>query len=91
MGTHRSATAAFLWKRLPNDLDRFGFKAIPGYLPGYMSLGDRYETDAMTSSDLQKVGAIWMLSWEDFARQVHNRELTFDVLNFSADQREVPP
>ena len=65
-----------------NNLDRFGFKAIPGFMPSYMSLGDRYETDAMTSGDLQKVGAIWMLSWEDLRRQVHNRELTFDVLNF---------
>ena len=65
-----------------NNLNRFGFKVIPGFMPSYMSLGDRYETDAMTSSDLQKIGAIWKLSWEDLHRQIQNKELTFDVLNF---------
>jgi anaerobic magnesium-protoporphyrin IX monomethyl ester cyclase len=68
--------------------ERFGFKAIPGYLPAYLSIGDRYETENLTTRDLRKIHNIWLLAFEELHQQVPNKELAFDLLNFLLSNEE---
>jgi anaerobic magnesium-protoporphyrin IX monomethyl ester cyclase len=78
----------FFGSAFEKNRDRFGFKSIQGYLPAYLSTGDRYETETLTGKDLKRIGAIWMLAWEDLRRQVQNKEAAFDVLNFLLTNEE---
>jgi anaerobic magnesium-protoporphyrin IX monomethyl ester cyclase len=63
------------------NAEKLGFKAIPGYLPSYLSLGDRYETEALTKRDFQKIRNLWFLALEEVRRDVQNREQPFNLLD----------
>jgi radical SAM superfamily enzyme YgiQ (UPF0313 family) len=78
----------FFGSAYEKNRDKFGFRPVPGYLPAYLSTGDRYETETLTSKDLKKIGAIWMLAWEYLRQQVRNKELAFEVLNFLLTNEE---
>lgn len=68
--------------------EKYGFKAIRGYLPSYLSIGDRYETQTLTRRDIRKIRAIWFLGLEEVARKVHNMERPFDLLDFLLTNEE---
>ncbi|MCA1960656.1 MAG: radical SAM protein [Desulfomonile sp.] len=67
--------------------ERFGFKALPGYRPSYLSVGDEYETESMTRSDIKKVRDMWTLANEQMEQDVYYKQRLFEVLDFLLENR----
>lgn len=67
--------------------DRFGFKALPQYRPRYRSIGDEYETAAMTRDDLKNVRDMWTLANEQMEQDVYYKQRLFEVLDFLLENR----
>ena len=61
---------------------RWGFRPYSEYIPTYMSVGDRYETNRMSRADMKKVRNIWTLANEQMEMDVYYKQNIFDVLDF---------
>ncbi|MEW6350747.1 MAG: radical SAM protein [Thermodesulfobacteriota bacterium] len=68
--------------------ERFGFRPLEEYRPAYLSVGDRFETAAMTRDDLKKVRHIWTLANAQMERDVYYKQHTVDVLDFLLTNRD---
>ncbi len=71
-----------------NQHVKYGFRQTPYYLPAYLSIGDRYETETLTSRDFHKIQTMWVLSLDEMRRNVDKRERLFDLLNFLVGNEE---
>jgi radical SAM superfamily enzyme YgiQ (UPF0313 family) len=60
----------------------FGIKPLPMYRPAYLSIGDQYETSAMTREDIRKVRNMWALANEQMERDVYYKQRIFEILDF---------
>ncbi|MBI4965945.1 MAG: radical SAM protein [Desulfomonile tiedjei] len=67
---------------------RFAINPLPAYRPRFLSVGDRYETDAMSRADLRKVRNMWALANEQLERDVYYKQRIFEVLDFLLQNRE---
>jgi radical SAM superfamily enzyme YgiQ (UPF0313 family) len=67
---------------------RFGFRPLPGYRPGYLSIGDEYETQSMTRAHFRKVRNMWALANEQIERDVYFKQRVFEILDFLLSNRE---
>ena len=63
-------------------MERYGFKPIPGYRPAFLSVGEQYETKDLSKKEFRKIERNWTLASEDMRRNAHNRQQSFDVLEF---------
>jgi hypothetical protein len=68
--------------------DRFGFKPLPGYRPLYQSIGDTYETDAMSAAGIRRVRNMWALANEQMERDVYFKQRLFEVIDFLLGNHE---
>ncbi len=68
--------------------ERYGIRPMPGHRPGYLSVGDRYETSAMSLQDLRKVRKMWALANQQLRRDVYYKQRIFEVLDFLLTSRE---
>ena len=68
--------------------ERYGFKPIPGYLPAFLSVGEQYKTKNLSKKDFRKIERNWTLASEDMRRNAHNRQQSFDVLNFLLESED---
>ncbi|MEJ2717098.1 MAG: radical SAM protein [Deltaproteobacteria bacterium] len=68
--------------------ERFHFKPFSGYRPRYLSIGDRYETDAMSKAAIRRVRNRWALANEQMERDVYFKQRLFEVLDFLLANRE---
>ncbi len=50
--------------------------------PAYVSVGERYETTAMTAADMRKVRNMWALANEQMEMDVYYKQRTFEILDF---------
>jgi len=67
---------------------RFAIKPLPVYRPRFLSVGDQYETNAMSRGGLRKVRNMWALANEQLERDVYYKQRTFEVLDFLLQNRE---
>ena len=67
---------------------RFGIRALPVYRPYYMSVGDQYETEQMSTVQMRKVRNLWALANEQMERDVYYKQRTFEMLDFLLENRE---
>jgi anaerobic magnesium-protoporphyrin IX monomethyl ester cyclase len=74
-----------VYERTP---ERFGIRPAPGHRPAYLSVGERYETSAMSRRDLEKVRSIWALANERLERDVYQKNQVFEILDFLLTNRE---
>ncbi len=56
--------------------------------PKYMSVGDGFETGAMTSLEIRKVRNLWALANEQLERDVYYKQRIFEILDFLLENRE---
>ncbi len=72
----------------------YGYRPIEKWRPGYLSVGDQYETDSMDSQNIKKVRNLWALANEQLSRDVYYKQRVFEVLDFllsaSEDLKEEP-
>jgi anaerobic magnesium-protoporphyrin IX monomethyl ester cyclase len=68
--------------------ERFGIEPAPGHRPAYLSVGERYETSAMSRRDLRKVRNLWALANERLERDVYQKNQVFEILDFLLTNRE---
>ncbi len=66
----------------------FGYRPIEKWRPGYLSIGDQYETDSMDAQNIQKVRNLWALANEQLSRDVYYKQRVFEVLDFLLNARE---
>jgi len=59
--------------------EEYGFRPTPCYLPAYLSIGDRYETETLTSRDFRKIAGMWYLALDQLP--FDTLQLPFDTLN----------
>ncbi len=62
--------------------EKWGFKPTANYRPKYLSIGDEYESDSMSTEDMRKVRNMWALANEQMEMDVHYKQRIFDVLDF---------
>ncbi len=67
--------------------ERYGFKPFNGYRPGYVSIGDDYETVEMTSDDMKKVRNMWALANEQMEQDVYSKQRIFEIVDFLLENR----
>ena len=66
----------------------YGYRPIEKWRPGYLSVGDQYETDSMDSQNIKKVRNLWALANEQLSRDVYYKQRVFEVLDFLLNARE---
>ena len=66
----------------------YGYRPIGKWRPGYLSVGDQYETDSMDSQNIKKVRNLWALANEQLSRDVYYKQRVFEVLDFLLNARE---
>ncbi|MCX5873708.1 MAG: radical SAM protein [Deltaproteobacteria bacterium] len=66
----------------------YGFKPLGKWKPGYLSIGDQYETDRMNSAQIRKVRNLWALANEQLGHDVYYKQRVFEVLDFLLGTRE---
>lgn len=66
---------------------RFGFKIADGSRPGYLSIGDHYETVALSRSQIRKVRNMWALANEQMKMDVYYKQRVFEILDFLLENR----
>lgn len=67
--------------------ERYGIVPFPEYRPRYLSVGDRFETSAMTAADIRKVRNMWALANEQMEHDVYYKQRVFEVLDFLLENR----
>ncbi|MBI5251239.1 MAG: radical SAM protein [Desulfomonile tiedjei] len=67
---------------------KFGISPLNGHRPAYVSVGERYETSAMTEADMRKVRNMWALANEQMEMDVYYKQRTFEILDFLLENRE---
>jgi radical SAM superfamily enzyme YgiQ (UPF0313 family) len=67
--------------------EKYGFELIPGYLPTYLSVGNRYETQTLTSTDIRKLRNISFLADESVRRDVSKFSMVDFLLSNEEDLR----
>lgn len=67
--------------------ERFGFKPKQAFRPRYFSIGDEYETEAMSAEQMRKVRNIWVLANERMERDVYMKQRTFEVIDYLLNNR----
>ena len=74
--------------------ERFGIRPVVRHRPAYLSVGDEYETSAMSTQQLRRVRALWALANQQLERDVYYKQKTFEILDFlltsRADLEEEP-
>ncbi len=68
--------------------ERHGFKLTDGYKPRYLSIGEDYETQEMTTRDMRRVRNIWALANEQMEQDVYMKQRLFEVLDFLTANRD---
>lgn len=68
--------------------ERYGIRPVPRHRPAYLSVGERYETAAMSRRDLRRVRNMWALASQHLQRDVYTKQRLFDVLQFLLTNRE---
>lgn len=66
----------------------FGLKPLPSYRPGFVSVGDQYETSSMTTQEIRKVRNMWAMANEQMERDVYYKQRVFEILDFLLENRE---
>jgi radical SAM superfamily enzyme YgiQ (UPF0313 family) len=74
-----------VYERAP---ERFGIRPASGHRPAYLSVGEQYETSAMSRRDLRKVRNMWALANEQLERDVYQKNRLFEILDFLLTNRE---
>ena len=67
--------------------EHYGIKPRPGYRPHYFSVGDQYETQSMSRTEIRKIRSIWALANEQIERDVHYKQHIFDILQFLLENK----
>lgn len=67
---------------------KFGIRPMNGHRPAYVSVGDLYETSAMTRADFRKVRNMWALANEQMEMDVYYKQRTFEILDFLLENHE---
>jgi anaerobic magnesium-protoporphyrin IX monomethyl ester cyclase len=67
--------------------ERFGFKIADGSRPGYLSIGDHYETAALSRDEIRKVRNMWALANEQMKMDVYYKQRVFEILDFLLENR----
>jgi len=67
---------------------RFAIKPLTVYKPKYLSVGDQFETAAMSRAGLRKVRNMWALANEQLERDVYYKQRVFEVLDFLLQNSE---
>jgi len=67
--------------------ERFGIKPMPRHRPAYLSVGEQYETSAMSRQDMRRVRNMWALANKQLERDVYYKERVFEVLDFLLTSR----
>ncbi|MGC8906101.1 MAG: radical SAM protein [Desulfomonilaceae bacterium] len=70
------------------DPEKFGIVPRREYRPAYLSIGEDYETTAMSARDLAKVRNLWALANEQMETDVYYKQRTFEVLQFLIENRD---
>lgn len=68
--------------------ERFGIKPTGSYVPMYLSVGEQYETSAMSRDDMRKVRNLWALSNEQIKIDVYYKQRIFEIVDFLLENRE---
>lgn len=68
--------------------ERYGFKPLDGYRPGYFSVGDEYETAGMTLDDMKKIRNMWALANEQMEQDVYSKQRIFEIIDFLLENRD---
>jgi len=66
----------------------YGIRPLEVYRPHFLSVGDRYDTDAMSAEQIRKVRNLWTLANEQMQMDVHYKQRTFEVIDFLLENRD---
>jgi len=55
---------------IQNAHHQYGILPFSETIPGYLSLGARYETDRMNAREIQEIGRLWKESSEDGGKHI---------------------
>lgn len=66
---------------------RFGFKIADESRPGYLSIGDHYETNGLSRDQIRKVRNMWTLANEQMKMDVYYKQRVFEILDFLLENR----
>jgi hypothetical protein len=50
--------------------EAFGIRPFSETIPCYLSIGSRYETDWMTTEEIQEIGSLWKSHSEDGGKHI---------------------
>lgn len=67
---------------------RYSIKPHPGRRPRYLSVGDNFETESMSSAEIRKVRNLWALANEQLERDVYYKQRIFEILDFLLENRQ---
>ncbi len=67
---------------------RYGFRPLPYYRPLYYSIGDEYETDAMSPEGIRIVRNRWALANEQMEQDVYYKQRLFEVIDFLLENQD---
>lgn len=69
--------------------EKFGFKIINKYIPGYLSVWHEYETDYLKQYDIKKIQAVWVLYNAETDFNINNYINVFHTIDFIMEHKEM--
>ena len=78
----------FFGTPLNDTPEQFGIHPLPYTRPAYLSACRDYETDAMSTQDMHKVGLVWRLNRQDFEEDVAAGHNLFHRASFITQNRD---
>ncbi|MEW6327771.1 MAG: radical SAM protein [Thermodesulfobacteriota bacterium] len=71
---------------IQRDYKKFGIIPHPQYKPRYLSIGDDFETENLTSKEIKRLKAIWFINNAFFQEKVEARTDIFPLLSYLVHQ-----
>ncbi len=81
-------TQLYFGSAYQNGYADYGFHPFNRWKPKYLSIGDQYETETMSSPEIRKVRNLWALANEHLSRDVYYKQRVFEILDFLLSSRE---
>jgi anaerobic magnesium-protoporphyrin IX monomethyl ester cyclase len=68
--------------------ERYGIVPTTGYVPLYLSVGEQFETSAMSRAEMRKVRNLWALANEQIKIDVYYKQRIFEIVDFLLENRD---
>jgi radical SAM superfamily enzyme YgiQ (UPF0313 family) len=68
--TNAQQMQVYFGTQIQEEASRFGIRPFPESFPPYLSIGSRYRTDWMDSSEIEQMGRLWKFASEDGGKHI---------------------